>query len=109
MPFLALGQSNSYNNIFGNGFEKEPIYGSSNDLERNLQTTLINDIKYSKSVLNLDLGKSYGLSLTLLKSDKTFNVIDDDKLDEMLLKFRPLKNFKWQFREPNRVKSLFEN
>lgn len=107
MPFSVLGQNSSYKNN-GNGFEKNLNDRTSDELERHLQTTLINDIKHDKPFLKLDLGKSYGLSL-MLKNDKTFNIIDDDKLDEMLLKFRPSKNFKWQFGEPIRAKSLFEN
>jgi hypothetical protein len=115
MPFLALGQSNFYNNIFGDrfltteyGFEKNLILRTSNDLERHLETTLINDIKYYKPVLNLDLDKSYGLSLTI-KTDRIINIIDDHELDEMLFKVRPLKNYKWQFRKPIYTKSLYEN
>lgn len=114
MPFLALGQSNFYNNIFGDrfltteyGFEKNLILGTSNDLEKHLETTLINDIKYYKSFLTLVLNKSYGLSFTI-KNDRKLEIIDDHELDEMLLKAGPI-DYKWQFRKPIYTKSLFEN
>jgi len=115
MPFFALGQSNFYNTIFGDrflttayGFEKNLILGTSNNLERHLETTLKNDIKYYKSVLNISLNKSYGLSLAI-KNDRKLNIIDDHEFDEILLKVRPLKNYNWQFRKPIYTKSLFEN
>ena len=115
MPFLALAQSNFYNKIFGNRylttenrFEKHLIWRASNDLERHIETTLINDTRYYKSVLNFDLDKSNNLSFTV-KNDKLLDLLDNHKLDEMLLEGKSLKDFKWKFRKPIETKSLFEN
>ena len=103
MPFLGLGQSNFYNKILGDR-NLTPEIG----FEKHLETTLINDIRYHKSVLNFDLDTSYDLSFAI-KNDQPFKFIDGYKLDEILLETGPVKDFKWQFRKPIETKILFEN
>ena len=96
LPFLALGQINSNNKISGEqnsptviGFEKHLISSISNAFEKNTETALINDTRYYLPTVKFNLSKSNDVSLTT-KNDIVIKVIDEQKLNQMLLKVKPL-------------------
>lgn len=115
MPLLALGQSKMTNDILGNGditsqdkFEKHLIWQGSSDLERHIETPLINDTKYFRSILNFDLDNTYNLSFNV-KNKNMLNLHDDFKLDEIQMEEKSLLDFKRYLRTPSETKSLFEH
>lgn len=100
MPFLTFGQNIFSSKTLGDsylraefGFEKHLTYNNYNDLGRNIEMTLVNDIR-DYIFLTFDLDKSYDLSFTI-KKDKRFNLFDDPKSDEIYLKLKPIDDFKW--------------
>ncbi|MFD0965216.1 hypothetical protein [Pseudofulvibacter geojedonensis] len=98
LPLFALGQ-NSVN-------EKN----STINLEKQIETTLLNDVKKNEAVLNIDLNKAYSLTVanvnTQSDNDNTMFEFDTDKLQKGI---KSLKRNKDVFSEPFKVNRLFEN
>ena len=67
-PIIALGQDKNYSK---NDFQSKttiinhPILKHSQDSEKNLETVLIDDRKFLKSLIQFDFDKSHSLSLQI--------------------------------------------
>lgn len=98
-PIIALSQDKNYNK---NDFQSEtaianhPILKLSQDSEKNLETVLIDDRNFSKSLIQFDLHKSHSLSFSD-KNSRLFKIIDDNDQNEKLLESEPSLDFKWRF------------
>ena len=110
IPFLTFGQNMFFKNTLGDkylrtevGFEKHLTCKAFNDLERQIEMTLINDMRYFRFSINFDLDKYYDLSFTI-KKDKIFKLPNILKSDEMLLKRKPINRF---YGNPVETKSYF--
>ena len=98
-PVIALGQDKDYNK---NDFQSEtvitnhPILKFSYDSEKNLETVLIDDRNFSKSLIQFDFDKSHSLSFTENNS-RLFRFIDNNDQNEKLLESEPSLDLKWRF------------
>ena len=86
-----------------------PIFSlGQNDLERNIETTLIDDVEHQKSIGEFYLDKSYALSNKILH-EKLYKFIDAKKMDDILIKFIPNKNPKSYFKKAIELDDFIEN
>lgn len=99
LPVLAFGQERS---LTKNTFQSEtelqnhPLLRISADSERNMETILVDDRNFSKSLINFNFVKSYNLSFTE-KNTRLFKIIEEKKSVEGSLELEPLLELKWQF------------
>jgi len=70
--------------------EKNLISEPTNNLERQINTALINDSNQRKSNKDIDLNKYYALAINIerITNDRLLNIKDVQKMNEMFLKFR---------------------
>ena len=115
MPILAIGQSDFHNlssnesNLKKNTvFQNHSILRNISDREKKIETSLINDKKKDKTVIDFELNKSYNLSFNT-KNNEKIKLFDDQKSDEVLFKLEPLKELNWQPIIPIKTKSLFKS
>ena len=115
MPILAIGQSDFHNlssnesNLKTNtGFQNHSILRNISDREKKIKTSLINDVKKDKTIIDFELNKSYNLSFNT-KNNEKIKLFDDQKSDEVLFKLEPLKELNWQPIIPIKTKSLFKS
>lgn len=99
IPFLAIGQSRLSNTIT----QELP-----NSHDRTIETTLINDMKREKPIVVFKPVKSVALS-TKTKDLKLFQFIDEQEIDTLFLRIKPLTNVKQPFKKTIETKDLFEN
>lgn len=101
VPIIALGQDK--NNI-KDDFQSQtlitthPISKLSSDSEENLKTLLVDDRKFSKSLIPFDFDKSYNLSFTE-KHTRLFEYIDNNDSHENLLESEPFLDLRWRLRK----------
>ena len=103
--FLVFGQNNSSDQYTVEDHlhsevlsVKNTVDKTNDDIESKIKTTLINDIKEEKSVLNFDLKKSYNLSFGEQVSKK-YNQSNQQVLDGVLFETDKSKDFKKKFKE----------
>ncbi|MDX1602363.1 MAG: hypothetical protein R3209_04795, partial [Salinimicrobium sediminis] len=99
LPVLAFGQDRSLTkNTFQSQTELQnhPLLRISADSERNMETILVDDRNFSKSLINFNFVKSYNLSFTE-KNTRLFKIIEEKKSVEGSLELEPLLELKWQF------------
>ena len=99
IPFLAIGQSQLSSTI-----TQEPP----NSRDRTIEATLINDLKRENPIVVFKPVKSVALS-TKTKDLKLFQFIDEQEMDTLFLRIKPLTNVKQPFKKTIETKDLFEN
>ena len=98
-PIIALGQDKNFSK---NDLQSEtiitdhPILKLSQDSEKNLETVLIDDRNFSKSLIQFDFDKSHSLSITE-KNSGLFKFLNNNDQNERLLESEPLLDLKWRF------------
>ena len=100
-PIIALGQNKNFseNDLqFDTIITNHPILKLLQDSEKNLETVLIDDRKFSKSLIQFDYDKSYSLSLTN-KNTKLFKFIDNNDQNKRLLESEPSLDLKWSLKK----------
>lgn len=100
MPFFAFTQNDlNMKKSPEKEVEKNLISEPTNNVERHINTALINDSNHRKSGKYIDLNKSYTLALNIERTtnDRLLNIKDVQKMNEMIQKFRTKKDFKRQF------------
>jgi len=112
MPFIAFTQSDLYT-IKSSEKElvKSPISEIKNNLERSINTALINDIDPYKSEISTELNKSLDLVLNIdrLFNDRLMNINDVEKMSDMFVKFKSSRDFKSQFGKEINLNNSSEN
>lgn len=108
---LAFGQSELNNKDLYEkyaptemGSENHQIRSPLRDIDSKIETTLINDIKQDKSVLDFEADKSYGLSF----KTEHIELIDRQITDKVLYRLKPLKDLNWQLKKPIDSNDFFE-
>ena len=103
VPIIAFGQDKTYSKddlqyetVIANNILLKPSNGS----ERNIETVLIDDRNFSKSLINFNLDKSYSLSFPK-KSTRLSRFIDNKDSNEEILKLEPFLYFEWKLRKSN--------
>jgi hypothetical protein len=102
-PIIALGQEKNYskNDLQSKTrITNHPILNHLQDSEKNLETVLIDDRKFSKSLVQFDFDKSYSLSFTDNKTN-LFKFIDNNDQNKRLLESEPYLDLKWRFKQTN--------
>ena len=102
MPLLVLGQdkvSGVDHLSTETELEKHLLWKTFHPLQGHVETTLIDDRNYSRSLINFDLDKSYNLSFTA-KNKRLFEYINKNS-DERLLESEPIMDFKWPLKKSN--------
>lgn len=100
MPFFAFTQSDlNMKKTSEIELEKNLIAEPLNNLERHINTTLINDSNHHKSDKDINLQNSYALSLNIERTtnDRLLNIIEVQNMTEMFQKFRTSIDSKRQF------------
>ncbi|MCC8358923.1 hypothetical protein [Salinimicrobium sediminilitoris] len=103
VPIIAFGQDKTYSK---KDLQTETVIANytllkpSNESERNIETVLIDDRNFSKSLIDFNLDKSYSLSFTE-KSARLSKFIDDKDSNEEILELEPFLYFEWKLRKSN--------
>ncbi len=98
-PIIVLGQDKNYSK---KDFQSKtvimnhPILKLSQDSEKNLETVLIDDRNFFKSLIQFDLDKSHSLTFTD-KNSRLFESIENNDQNKRLLESEPSLDLKWRF------------
>ena len=110
MPFFAFSQSD-LNTKKSSEKEIEKILVSelNNDLERSINTALINDIRKSEFKTELNKSADLVLNINRLSKDKLMHIIDVEQMSDMFKKFKSSRNSERQFGKSIDLKNSSEN
>ena len=101
VPIIALGQDkNNGTNEFHSRtlITHHPILKLSSDSEKKLKTLLVDDRKFSKSLIPFDFDKSYNVSFTE-KHTRLFEYLDNNDSHENLIESEPFLDLRWRLRK----------
>ena len=106
-PFLAMGQTDDpINNNEHNylppetSLEKSAIWKTTNDLDRKINTTLLQDMPYKQFSLNYNTPKTYNLS-PISQQKKKATLLNTQQPNRRLTKLKPINYFHGQFKTSN--------
>ncbi len=103
VPIIAFGQDKTYSK---NDLQFETVIANytlikpSNESERNIETVLIDDRNFSKSLIDFNWDKSYSLSFPE-KSARLSKFIDYKDLNEEIFELESFLYFEWKLRKSN--------
>ena len=107
VPFLAMGQNeDSINNIEHHNvpseisLEKGIIWQTTNDLDRKINTTLVQDMPYNPYALDFDTKKPYNLS-SGKQQNKNGKLMDNLQSERKLAELKPISYIYGEFEMSN--------
>ena len=110
LPFFVLGQDKKVatdSSPNENAGEKRPFWEALNGLEGNIETTLIDDRNFYRSLINFNFKKPHSLSFTAKNKEKT-KLLYDQELDHQLFDVEPFLDFIWKFRKSTDTEDPFD-